>query len=170
MQVRSAARRLALDVLYEAEIRGSLPLEAFELRSNYGWVVATTAEEDDSSGSDPDGLPPGDEAVAYARVLVTGVQEHHAEIDGLIARYADRWTIDRMPVVDRNVVRIAVFELLWADDVPVPVAINEAVLLAKSLSTDDSGRFVNGLLGRIAETVVPSGSEGPSLNEPGDQV
>ena len=154
MQVRSAARRLALDVLYEAEIRNSLPLEALELRSQDGWVLATAADEDEAAES-PE--PPTDEAVAYARALVTGVQEHHAAIDELISRYADRWTIERMPVIDRNVVRIAVFELLWCEDVPVPVAINEAVELVKAFSTDDSGRFVNGVLGRIAETMNPPG-------------
>ncbi len=153
MQVRSTARRLALDVLYEAEIRGSLPLEAFELRRSYGWVVPTLGDQaGDEPGGDPE--PPSEEVVAYARHVVAGVQEHQADIDELIVRYADRWTIERMPVIDRNIVRLAVFELLWAPDVPVPVAINEAVELAKALSTDDSGRFVNGLLGRIAETTT----------------
>ena len=138
-------------MLYEAEIRGSLPLEALELRNNYGWVLpggSDRAPEDPT----PDEAPPSEEAVSYARRLVTGVQEHQAAIDELIVTYADRWAIERMPVVDRNIVRMAVFELLWADDVPVAVAINEAVELAKSLSTDGSGRFVNGLLGKIAET------------------
>lgn len=157
MQVRSAARRLALDVLYEAEIRGSLPIEAFELRRSYGWVVPTAGDEGVEPGpSDqlpPQQLPPSEETIEYARLLVAGVQEHQAQIDELIVRYADRWTIDRMPMVDRNVVRIALFELLHSDDVPVAVAINEAVELVKAFSTDDSGRFVNGLLGRIAETV-----------------
>ena len=151
MQARSAARRLALDVLYEAEIRNSLPLEAFELRNSYGWVVPTSSDEEPEPNQLAHNEPPTDEVVAYARFLVSGVQEHHAEIDELIVRYADRWTIDRMPTVDRNVVRMALFELLWADDVPVAVAINEAVELVKAFSTDDSGRFVNGLLGRIAE-------------------
>lgn len=149
MQLRSASRRLALDVLYEAEIRGSLPIEAFDLRVSFGWVVPAPGDQEGDPATDA----PSDEVIAYARSLVTGVQEHHAEIDELIARYADRWTIERMPMVDRNVIRIALFELLWGDDVPIPVAINEAVELAKSMSTDDSGRFVNGLLGRIAETV-----------------
>ena len=147
MQLRSAARRLALDVLYEAEIRGCEPLVAFELSRSAGWVVPTAADQDSGAGESP-----SDEVVAYAHHLVTGVQEHHGPIDEMIARYADRWTIDRMPVVDRNVIRIGVFELLWSDDVPVAVAINEAVELAKAFSTDDSGRFVNGLLGKIAET------------------
>ena len=152
MQVRSEARRLALDVLYEAEIRDVLPLEAFELRDRDGWVVEG---RDDDATIPTESVPPSEEGIAYARHLVTGVQEHHAEIDGLIDRYADRWTIERMPMVDRNVVRIAVFELLWCDDVPVAVAINEAVELVKAFSTDDSGRFVNGVLGRIAETAGP---------------
>lgn len=152
MQVRSEARRLALDVLYEAEIRDSLPLEAFQLRDSDGWVVDGS---DDDPATVAQSVPPSDEAIAYARHVVTGVQQHHAEIDQLIDRYADRWTIERMPMVDRNVVRIAVFELLWGDDVPVAVAINEAVELVKAFSTDDSGRFVNGVLGRIAETARP---------------
>jgi N utilization substance protein B len=79
------------------------------------------------------------------------VQAHQADIDRLIALYADRWAIERMPVVDRSLLRIAIYELLWRTDIPVPVAINEAVELAQELSTDDSGRFINGLLGRIVE-------------------
>ncbi|MGH2805938.1 MAG: transcription antitermination factor NusB [Actinomycetota bacterium] len=149
MQARRAARRLALDVLYEAEIRDVLPRDAFELRRSGGWVLPTT---DDEASPEEAGEEPTEEALAYARYLTEGVEDHHADIDELITRYADRWAIQRMPVVDRNVIRIALFELLWADDVPVAVAINEAVELAKSFSTDDSGRFVNGLLGRIAET------------------
>ncbi len=148
MKERRAARRIAVDVLYEAEIRGTLPTEALATRQADGWVVPTAgdATEDPSHSSTP-----SDEAIAYARFLVEGVQSAQAEIDELISRYADRWTIDRMPVVDRTLLRIAIFELFWAPDVPVPVAINEAVELAKSLSTEDSGRFVNGLLGRVAE-------------------
>ena len=75
---------------------------------------------------------------------------HSARIDELISEYAESWTMDRMPAVDRNVLRIGVYELLWADDVPDGVAISEAVLLARDLSTDASPAFVNGLLARIA--------------------
>jgi N utilization substance protein B len=149
LQPRRAARRLALDVLYEAEIRDVLPREAFELRTSGGWVLPTV---DDEATPEEAAEEPTEEALKYARYLTEGVEDHHADIDELISRYADRWAIERMPVVDRNVVRIAVFELLWGEDVPVAVAINEAVELAKSFSTDDSGRFVNGLLGKIAET------------------
>jgi N utilization substance protein B len=146
MKERRAARRLALDVLYEAEIRDELPLEAWDVRTHDGWVIPAP---DDSDLALPEIAP--EAAAKYARMLVVGVQEHQADIDALIARYADHWTITRMPVIDRNLLRIAMFELLWRDDIPVAVAINEAVELAKSLSTDDSGRFINGLLGKIVD-------------------
>jgi transcription antitermination protein NusB len=148
MKDRREARRLALDVLYEAEIRDSLPVDAFESRNAGGWVLPS---KEDDEGRGPVPQPPSDRALDYARALVEGVQGHQADIDALIARYADRWAIQRMPVVDRTLLRIALFELLWREDVPVAVAINEAVELAKALSTDDSGRFINGLLGRIVE-------------------
>lgn len=147
-RLRRSARRLALDVLYEAEIRDSLPLEAFEGHDAGGWVIATTADDD---AAPPDELGPVPDVLAYARVLITGVQENQARLDALIARYADRWTVERMPIVDRNLLRMAIFELTGETDVPLAVAINEAVELAKSLSTDDSGRFINGLLGRIVK-------------------
>jgi N utilization substance protein B len=87
----------------------------------------------------------------YAAQLVRGVQAHHERIDELLAEYAEGWTLDRMPTVDRNVLRIGLYELLWADEVPDAVAISEAVLLARDLSTDASPAFVNGLLGRLLE-------------------
>ena len=164
MKGRRAARRLALDVLYEAEIRGRPPVEAFLEREHHGWVVpaaedtldppeALVEERDTKKTSDRIGDRDTERAeiVDYARGLVEGVQEHQAHIDELIVKYADRWGLQRMPVVDRTVLRMATCELLWGVDIPVAVAINEAVELVKSLSTDDSGRFVNGVLGRIAE-------------------
>jgi len=87
----------------------------------------------------------------YAVELARGVEDHHDEIDAIITKFADRWSIDRMPVIDRNLLRIAVFELGWQPEIPLGVAISEAVDLAKRYSTDDSGRFVNGMLGRIGE-------------------
>lgn len=156
MKPRRAARRLALDVLYEAEIRDVLPHEAFEMRAKEGWVVPAPGDQAPPDESDVVDRPaeeaPTEETMAYALDLVEGVQAHQADTDELIARYADRWAIQRMPVIDRTLIRMAVYELIWRDDIPVAVAINEAVELAKELSTDDSGRFVNGLLGRIAET------------------
>lgn len=151
---RRAARRLALDVLYESEIRDELPVDRLAAHQREGWVIPTPADDAGNEG-DP-ATEPTAEASAYARVLVEGVQEHQADIDALIARFADRWTIERMPVIDRTLLRMGIFELLWRDDIPTAVAINEAVELAKSLSTDESGRFVNGLLGKVAEEQPPA--------------
>ena len=142
---RRAARELALDVLYQAEIRDQLPGEALASLRVQGWSV-TLPDQGEAAGARP-----GDESVAYATKLVEGVQEHAPEIDALIAKSSERWAIERMPVVDKNVLRMAIFELLWMPGVPTAVVINEAVELAKSLSTHESGRFVNGILGRIAE-------------------
>jgi N utilization substance protein B len=87
----------------------------------------------------------------YAAELVRGVHAHAAQVDELLTAHAHGWTLDRMPAVDRNILRIGTYELLWADGVPDAVAISEAVLLAGELSTDDSSSFVNGLLGRLLE-------------------
>jgi N utilization substance protein B len=129
MPARSKARKRALDVLYEAELRGEPVLELL------GERVA-------------DASPP---VSAYAADLVRGVQLHRERIDELLSAHATDWTLDRMPAVDRNILRIGAYELLWAADVPDGVAISEAVLLARSLSTDASPAFVNGLLGRLLE-------------------
>jgi N utilization substance protein B len=122
---RRGARKIALDVLYEHDVSGGSVTEILE---RY----------------DPE------PAHEFAGVLVRGVVQHRAEIDGLITSYAEDWAIERMPVIDRNLLRLGAFELLHLDDVPAAVTINEAVELAKTYSTEDSGRFVNGILGRIA--------------------
>ncbi len=129
MPARSKARKRALDILFEAEVRDEPVLELLEQRSG-----------------EP-GFGPGD----YAAELVRGVQAHRGRIDGLLAEYAQGWSLDRMPTVDRNVLRIGLYEMLWADDIPDAVAISEAVQLAQDLSTDASGGFVNGLLARLLE-------------------
>ncbi|MFI5063810.1 MAG: transcription antitermination factor NusB [Streptosporangiales bacterium] len=129
MAARSKARKRALDILFEAEIRGEPVLGLLDQR------IAEAS-------------PPVSE---YAADLVRGVQAHRDRIDELLAEHAEGWSLDRMPVVDRNVLRIGLYELLWADDVPDAVAINEAVILARDLSTDASPAFVNGLLGRLLE-------------------
>ncbi len=129
MSARSKARKRALDVLFESELRGSPTLELLAERITLG--------------SPP--VPP------YAADLVRGVTVHSARIDELLSEYAEGWTLERMPAVDRNVLRIGVYELLWAPDVPDNVAISEAVLLVQDLSTDASPAFVNGLLARIAQ-------------------
>ncbi len=129
MAARSKARKRALDVLFEAEIRGEPVLELLALRTS-------------------EGSPP---VSPYAAELVQGVREHQEQIDRLLATHAQGWTLDRMPAVDRNILRIGAYELLWRDDIPDPVAISEAVQLAAELSTDDSPAFVNGLLGKLLE-------------------
>ena len=126
---RSKARKRALDVLFEAELRGAPVLDLLAERITMG-------------------NPP---VARYAADLVRGVTVHKARIDELLGEYAEGWTMERMPAVDRNVLRIGVYELLWADDIPDGVAISEAVLLVRDLSTDASPAFVNGLLARIAE-------------------
>jgi transcription antitermination protein NusB len=124
---RGKARKRALDVLYEADLRGIDPVTT---------VADRLAQAD----------PPVPE---YTVELVEGVTARRARIDELIATYSEGWTLERMPPVDRNLLRVAIYELLWNDDVPDAVAISEAVELAKDLSTDESPRFVNGLLGRL---------------------
>jgi N utilization substance protein B len=124
---RSKARKRAVDVLYESDVRGVDPLA----------VLADRTELADPPVPD------------YTTELVTGVQAHRARIDGILSKYAEGWTVARMPGVDRAVLRLGIFELLWREDVPDAVAIDEVVELAKILSTDESPRFVNGLLARV---------------------
>jgi transcription antitermination protein NusB len=93
----------------------------------------------------------------YAAVLVTGMHEHREEIDALLRKYSEHWALERMPAIDRALLRLGTYELGWQPDVPTPVAISESVELAKQYSTKDSGRFVNGLLSRLAEQVRGSG-------------
>ena len=92
----------------------------------------------------------------YTARLVEGVAAHQDHIDALIAEHARGWTLDRMPGVDRNLVRLAVYEILYVDDVPGPVAVSEAVELAADLSTDESPKFVSGLLSRILAVSTPA--------------
>ena len=134
MAARSKARKRAVDVLYEADIRSGNPLALLRERL-------------------ADANPPVPEHTVR---LVEGVAEHATRIDELIDTHASGWSIDRLPDVDRAILRMAVFELLWADDVPDAVVIDEAVELAKALSTDDSPAYVNGVLGAILAAEVPT--------------
>ena len=127
MAARSKARKRALDILFEADVRGLPRLELLSERQSLGEVPVQP----------------------YAAGLVRGVAAHSDRIDELISWNLVDWTMERMPAVDRNILRIGVYELLWADDVPDGVAISEAVALAQNLSTDNSPSFVNGLLARI---------------------
>jgi N utilization substance protein B len=134
MAARSKARKRAVDVLYEADVRSRNRLELL------GERVA-------------DGNPPVPE---HTIRLVEGFDENARRIDELIDTHASGWSIDRLPDVDRAILRMAVYELLWADDVPDAVVIDEAVELAKTLSTDDSPAYVNGVLGAILAAEVPT--------------
>jgi transcription antitermination protein NusB len=127
MPARSKARKRALDILYAAEMRGQEPVAAIE---------AAIAEGEGPTNP-------------YTEALVRGVSEHRERIDELLGEYSQGWTLDRMPAVDRTALRIGAFELLYADDVPHPVAVAEAVALVRNLSTDDSPSFVNGVLGSL---------------------
>lgn len=127
MSARTKARKRALDVLFASDVRGESASDAL-----------------DRAIADGEG-PTND----YTSVLVRGVEEHRARIDEVLAQYAEGWSLQRMPAVDRNVLRLGVWELLWADDVPDPVAISEAMTLVTELSTDDSPQFVNGVLGAV---------------------
>ena len=126
MSARRKARKRALDFLYESDIRGARALDLFATRP---------AEE----------LSQGD----YVKELLAGVEEHRTKIDELITTYAQGWDMDRMPAIDRNILRIALFEVLWLEDLDDQIAISEAVEIATELSTDDSAKYINGVLGRI---------------------
>lgn len=134
MSARTKARKRALDMLFQADVR-NLPVSEIVLA------------ESRRASSEPDRM----ESWLYAREIVDGVVDHAEEIDELITSYAQGWTLERMPNVDRAVLRISAWEILHNEEVPTPVAIDEAVELAKEYSTEDSARFVNGVLGRIAE-------------------
>jgi transcription antitermination protein NusB len=124
---RRDARRLAVSILYQADVAKRPPMEVLAERRALGERTPRFAEE-----------------------LVAGVAEHLGELDRLIGSHAEGWTVARMAAVDRTLLRLACFELFYREDVPAAVAIDEAVTAAKEMSTADSGRFVNGILGRIA--------------------
>ncbi len=128
MSARSKARKRALDLIFAAEAQ----------RISVDDLL--TSQQDAGEG-------PANE---YTVTLVRGVHEHRARLDELISTYAEGWTIDRLPAVDRNVLRLGIFEILYVEDVPDAVAVSEAVNMARDLSTDESPGFVNGVLGHVA--------------------
>ena len=135
MSARTKARKRALDVLFSADVREDS-------------INASLAAEESRAMADPK----RGSSWPYAREIVVGITEHGDEIDELIETYSQGWTIARMPAVDRALLRMGIWEILFNDDVPDTVAISEAVELASEFSTDDSASFVNGLLARIAAT------------------
>ena len=132
MSARSKARKQALDLLYEADIRGGSALEILQTRD--------VAEEG------PDARPIRE----FTKELITGVSENSRKIDELITTYAQGWDMDRLPAVDRNILRLGIYEIIWSTELADGIAIDEALTLAKELSTDESAGYIHGVLGKIS--------------------
>ena len=132
MSARSKARKQALDLLYETDIRGTNLLET---------LIARDVPEE---GVDTRPIR------EYTRELINGISENRRKIDELITTYARGWDMDRLPTVDRNILRLGIYEILWSTSIPTSVAIDEALTLAKELSSDDSAKYIHGVLGRIS--------------------
>lgn len=129
---RRRARKVALEILYQREITGS-SIDIILEKHLY------------PEGSDP--------ITDFCRRILHGVTEHQKEIDELIEKYADNWALERMPLLDRNMIRIGIYEMLYEPDIPHSVSINEAIELAKVYGTADSSKFVNGVLGKISLSI-----------------
>lgn len=129
MSTRSKARKAALDLLYESDIRKGSVTQLMQSRiTDLEYVIRDFTKE-----------------------LIDGVEHNRRKIDELIVTYSQGWDMDRMPVIDRNILRLAIYEILWSSDVPQAVAINEALELAQTLSTDESSKYINGVLSKIME-------------------
>lgn len=135
MSARTKARKRAVDAVFAADIRGKSPLELLE---------DTLEQNADRQNQDV--------IFAYAQSIVEGVIKHKDEIDAYLEAYSQGWSLDRMPTLDRAIMRVATWEIVYNDDVPDSVAVNEAVEIAKEYSTDDSPAFINGLLNKISST------------------
>ncbi len=132
MSARSKARKQALDLLYEADIRGGSALEILQSR--------------DIPEEGPDARPIRD----FTKELISGIADNTRKIDELITTYAQGWDMDRLPAVDRNILRLAIYEIIWSSDLADGIAIDEALTLAKELSTDESAGYIHGVLGKIS--------------------
>jgi N utilization substance protein B len=129
VSTRSKARKAALDLLYESDIRKTSPQTLLTKRvTELEYVIRE-----------------------FTKDLVDGVESHRRKIDELITTYSQGWDMDRMPVIDRNILRLGIYELLWSESVPTSVAISEALELAQTLSTDDSSKYINGVLSKVLE-------------------
>jgi len=137
MKVRHKARTIALQALFEIDCAQHHPVVVLERRLEDAELPDIGAE--------------------FARELVTGVRDRQEELDALIGRYAPEWPVDQIAIIDRNILRLAIFEILMREDTPVKVAINEAVELAKEFGSDSSGRFVNGVLGSLVSAEASAG-------------
>ena len=132
MSARSKARKQTLDLLYEADIRGASAADLLALR--------------DIVEDGPDARPIRE----FTKVLIAGITENRRKIDELIATYAQGWDMDRLPAVDRNILRLGIYEIVWSTDLADGIAIDEALTLAKELSTEESAGYIHGVLGRIS--------------------
>jgi N utilization substance protein B len=132
---RTKSRKRAVDAVFAADIRGKSPVELLE----------DTLEQNAKRQNQ-------DVIFAYANQIVQGIVSHKDEIDAYLEAYSQGWSLDRMPTLDRAIMRVATWEIIYNDDVPDSVAVNEAVELAKEYSTDDSPAFINGLLNKISST------------------
>ena len=132
MSARSKARKQTLDLLYEADIRSTSAADLLALRD--------VVEEG------PDARPIRE----FTKLLIAGVTENKRKIDELISTYAQGWDMDRLPAVDRNILRLGIYEIVWSADVADGIAIDEALTLARELSTDESAGYIHGVLGRIS--------------------
>jgi N utilization substance protein B len=132
VSARSKARKQSLDLLYEGDIRGQAPADLLASRE--------VTEEG------PDARPIRE----YTKELISGIANNRRKIDELISTYAQGWDMDRLPAVDRNILRLGIYEILWCKDLDDAIAIDEALNLARELSTDDSASYIHGVLGRIS--------------------
>jgi N utilization substance protein B len=132
VSARSKARKQTLDLLYEADIRGASAADLLALR--------------DVEEEGPDARPIRE----FTKVLIAGVTENRRKIDELITTYAQGWDMDRLPAVDRNILRLGIYEIVWSQDLDDGIAIDEALNLAKEISTEESAGYIHGVLGRIA--------------------
>ena len=133
MSARSKARKQSLDLLYEGDIRGQAPADLLALR--------------DVVEDGPDARPIRE----YTKELIAGIGENRRKIDELISTYAQGWDMDRLPAIDRNILRLGIYEIVWTPDLAEGIAIDEALNLAKELSTEESARYIHGVLGKISQ-------------------
>jgi len=165
---RRRAREMALQMLYQRELGGS-PLAEILAAFDLGDYAAETerAKAEGGNGDSPaaDAPPPDaephpqiEESFDYARRLLTGVEEHAETIDEQIRRHAENWRLERMPVIDRNILRLAIYEMLFESKVPKVVIVDEAIELAKKFGSENSGRFVNGLLDGVLKAASEESS------------
>lgn len=136
MTKRRRARKIILDVLYRMELD----------QSSFKDILPDYQEELEEKG-----------IADFVSKIMEGVSAHRGELDAMIAEYADRWSLERMPALDRNILRLALYEILHEDDIPYSVSINEAVELANTYSTEESGKFINGILGRLVKEIEKQG-------------